>query len=399
MKKFLVLLLLLPFFSFTYTTGDDLFFGDSITFGNELGSLQYTNRWSTQYCNAVSSNEDNRAQSGATMTPGLNAGRPVFDINAVPTYQTSYKHIFVSYWVNDFFYGGTPGAYATATTNAVNGILAKGWPASKIVLCFNYLPSVTISQAEALTWRAALKTVKVAKATSFLDFYTAIYNMPNNATYAGDGIHPTAAWNAVMAALAQTNIEAPGAGNLPATLLSFAGLRQGNSTTIKWTVAQEQNVQSYNIERSENGRNWNTIGTIASLGNTSTQRTYNFSDNNSSGARQQYRLRIVDSNGAIKFSNIIIVGGTKSTVLALNGLFPNPTTSDVNLIIEAPVKDNITITVLDAMGHLTKTLQAAVEAGSNTVGIDLSHTDAGSYLVRVTCTSNCQPVVSKFIKE
>ena len=138
MKKPLFAALLLFCFSFTpFTNDEDIFFGDSITYGNELGPQQYTARWSTQYCQTFPTDELNDAYSGAAMTPGLNVGRPVFDINQVPAYQSKYRHIFVSYWVSDVIYGGTPAAYAAATTTAVNGIIAKGWPAAKIILCFN----------------------------------------------------------------------------------------------------------------------------------------------------------------------------------------------------------------------------------------------------------------------
>ena len=228
MKKIFLFFLLLPFFSFKPTTNDqDIFFGDSITFGNELGTQQYTARWSTQYCNDIPTSEINDALSGASMTPGLNAGRPVFDINQVPAYQSSYRHIFISYWVNDYLNGGTPAAYAAATTKAVNGIIARGWPAAKIVLCFNYLPDTGPSIWPFMThtigqqWLAALRSVQQAKGTSFLDFYTPIYNRSDNASYAPDNIHPTAAWNSIMKQYAETNIESPSS-ILPVTLVNFS---------------------------------------------------------------------------------------------------------------------------------------------------------------------------------
>lgn len=71
----------------------------------------------------------------------------------------------------------------------------------------------------------------------------------------------------------------------------------------------------------------------------------------------------------------------------------------MNVQIDAPAKDKITITVMDGMGRTAKTLQAAVEAGSNTVAVDVSNIPAGNYLLSVTCEGNCQPVVRKFVKE
>lgn len=186
---------------------------------------------------------------------------------------------------------------------------------------------------------------------------------------------------------------------LPANILTFSGVRQGNSNNLKWTVAQETDVQNYEVERSNDGRSWSAAGSVNSLGNTSTQRSYTFSDNNISGVKQLYRLRQVDRNGSVKLSNIVVIKGVKPTALTLNGLFPNPTASKLNVLIDAPAKDNITITVMDGVGRIVKTQRMLVDAGSNTLELNVANLAAGSYLLKVSCDSNCQSAVSKFIKE
>ncbi|HUC82448.1 MAG TPA: GDSL-type esterase/lipase family protein [Flavisolibacter sp.] len=405
MNKLFIVFLLLPLFSYKSTfSGEDIFFGDSITFGNELGPLQYTARWSSQYCAVVPSNEQNYAASGASMIPGLVGGRPSFNPSDVPNYQSSYNHIFVSYWVNDYLYGANPNAFAGRALAAVNGILAKGWPADKIVLCFNYLPesgSSTwpyLTHDIALQWLAALRSVQQNKRTSFLDFYTFIYNHPDKASYSGDGIHPTAAWNAIMKSYALTNIEAP-VSTLPVMLQSFSGKSVGAKNILEWTVTQESDLRAYVVEKSVDGRNWLDIGSVNSLGATTQQRTYTFADDNARGLKQLYRLRMVDINGAAKASNIISISGVRPTVLSLAGLFPNPAGNKVNLLVDAPVKENITIMATDAVGRLIKTQRALVDAGSNTVQMDVAGLAKGSYLLRVSCEKDCQPLTIKFVKE
>jgi len=404
MKKLFLFFFLLPCFSFKPTAnGKDIFFGDSITFGNELGTDQYTGRWSTQYCRAVPSDEVNDAYSGAAMTPGLNAGRPVFDINQVPTYQSSYRHIFISYWVNDYLYGGTPAAYASATTNAVNGIIAKGWPAAKIVLCFNFLPAspgtwIDMTDAKAQQWLAALRSVQQARGTSFLDFYTLIRNRSDNTTYSPDLIHPTVEWNTIMTQYAETNIEGP-TSTLPVTLVNFSGQRQASSTVLNWTVAQEQNVLRYEINRSGDGANWTRAGEVNSLGNAAAQRSYSFVDNSAAAGKQYYRLRTVDQNGAFKFSNIIIVNGVKTSQLSLGGLFPNPVAATLNLVVNAPAKENVTVYLFDVLGRQVKTQQQTIEAGANTVDVNVSRMRSGTYVVKLISENEGVSAVERFVKE
>jgi hypothetical protein len=190
-----------------------------------------------------------------------------------------------------------------------------------------------------------------------------------------------------------------GGGPLPANILTFSGARQGGANNLRWTVAQENDVLAYQIERSENGRNWNVVGSVNSLGNTASQRSYAFTDNNISGTKQLYRLRQVDVSGSAKLSNIISITGVKPSVLALAGLFPNPAASKINVLVNAPSKDNITIAVMDAVGRVVKTQKNGVDAGSNTVEVSLTGLAQGAYMIKITCDSNCESSVSRFIKE
>ena len=406
MNKFFLFFLLLPFFSYkTPFAGDDVFFGDSITFGNELGSAQYTARWSAQYCVGVSSIERNFAASGASMIPGLVGGRPSFDINDVPAYQSSSNHIFVSYWVNDFLYGANPNAFAGQTLSAVNRILAKGWPAEKIVLCFNYLPESGpttwpyLTHTIALEWLAALRSVQQSKGTSFLDFYTFVYNHPDKGTYSGDGIHPTAAWNTIMKDFALTNIEPPNP-SLPVTLQSFSCRPFANKNVLTWTVAAEANVLKYEIEKSENGTSWLKAGEVASRGNSSNAVSYSFTDNIISATKKFYRLRIIDQNGTIKFSPVVAVKGNKSLTSSAVELSPNPVQSSLNLLIDALKKETLRVAIVDVSGRTHLTKQVAVEEGVNAVMVNTNTLPQGSYFIRVmNDANNGKGVTIKFVKQ
>lgn len=406
MNRFFLFFLLLPLFSYKPpVTGDDIFFGDSITFGNELGPLQYTARWSKQYANSVSSNEYNYAASGASMIPGLVGGRPSFDINNVPAYQSSYNHIFVSYWVNDYLYGATPSAFAGRTLAAVNGILAKGWPADKIVLCFNYLPesgSATwphLTHAIAQQWLAALRGVQQQKGTSFLDFYTPIYNRSDKASYSGDGIHPTAAWNAIMKDYTLTNIEAPPP-VLPVTLQNFSCKPLDNKNILRWTVAHESNVAKYEVERSENGTLWNKVGQVVSRGNSSDTYTYSFTDHVVSGTKRFYRLKILDQNGMMKFSQVIAVKANKSLTASHVELSPNPVQSTLNLLVDALKREKLFVSIVDIAGRTHLTKQIIADEGVNTVTLNTNQLPGGNYFIRIMNDAGNEKAISKkFVKQ
>ena len=181
----------------------NVFLGDSLIEG--ALPLDASTRWTTVYSTAVGKVQDNRGIGGTTMQSGV-GGRTTFDINNVPVYDSAtHNLIFIAYGVNDSVFGGTSSAYGTATSTAVDGIIAKGWPSQSIVLVWSWYSGG--SDATHSTWRNVLHNVAVVKSTLYLDFSAPIIADPNKASYNADGIHPNVAGAQKFAALAQTNIE------------------------------------------------------------------------------------------------------------------------------------------------------------------------------------------------
>jgi len=188
----------------------------------------------------------------------------------------------------------------------------------------------------------------------------------------------------------------------PVSLLSFSGYREGNHNLLKWSTASEQNNKGFQVERSTDGVNYSSIGFVNSRsvnGNSASLIHYNFNDNNLPGSTQYYRLRQVDIDQREKLSNIILIKGQRPTALTLSGLFPNPANNIVNVIVDAPDGDNVELTISDMNGKLIRKESKAVEAGTNTIPIDISRFTSGIYAIRLTCKSNCETVTGKFSKQ
>jgi alcohol dehydrogenase YqhD (iron-dependent ADH family) len=111
-------------------------------------------------------------------------------------------------------------------------------------------------------------------------------------------------------------------------------------------------------------------------------------------------LRQEDFDGNKKLSNIVMIKGDMSTILDISGLFPNPASTQVNVIIDAPRRDKIMVVVTDMGGKKVIQQQANVDIGSNTVPIDIARLASGSYLVKLTCqSSDCETAAAKFNKQ
>jgi len=135
---------------------------------------------------------------------------------------------------------------------------------------------------------------------------------------------------------------------LPVKLNSFNGKNIESGNQLSWSTATEINTSNFEIERSENGTDFNLIGKQKAVGNSSVTQNYSFKDENTIGKTTlYYRLKINDNNGVYVYSSIIkITKQTKATI----SLYPNPAkgfvTIDGSKILRVVISDIFGRTVL-----------------------------------------------------
>lgn len=187
---------------------------------------------------------------------------------------------------------------------------------------------------------------------------------------------------------------------LPIDLLTFSGYKDGGRNQLRWTTSTEANNQGFDVQRSLDGVTYNSIGFVNSLangGNSSVSLNYAFTDNTVTGLRQYYRLRQVDIGGNSKLSNIVLIRSDKPTLITIDGMFPNPATTTVNMLVSVPVKDKLIIQVYDMSGKIMMTRNMNVETGSNTLPINISALAGGNYMIKMT-GSDGESTTGKFVK-
>jgi hypothetical protein len=215
--------------------------------------------------------------------------------------------------------------------------------------------------------------------------------------YVGIKFHSEFGDNCSLDALTISN-----SATLPAGLLSFSGYKDGSRNQLRWTTSAELSNSRFEVQRSTDGVNYSSLGFVNSLasgGNSTSQLNYAFTDNNVNGSKQYYRLRQVDFDNHSKLSNIVLIKGDKPVTLMIDGLFPNPANSLVNVMIAAPNKDYVTLVITDIAGRTVIQLLLNVETGSNTIPVDISRLTNGTYMVKLICSSNCESAVGKFVKQ
>lgn len=168
-------------------------------------------------------------------------------------------------------------------------------------------------------------------------------------------------------------ITIPEAIGLPVNFINFQARGVGNGLQLTWNVANEDRLSSYQLEKSTDGRNYTTIGTITANG----QSSYSFVDGNPASGTVYYRVKSIDIDGSYKYSSVLKLDkGRASIVLKV---FPLPAISNIT-IQHATAAQGAKITIAAEDGRIVKSI--APGNASMQTNVDVSGLRAGMYLVR-----------------
>lgn len=154
---------------------------------------------------------------------------------------------------------------------------------------------------------------------------------------------------------------------LPIELLSFTATKSGQTDALlEWSTAVEKNADHFELERNmEGSRLWEKAGQVAAVGESNTPQKYSFLDQNiplhkTRKNTASYRLKMVDMDGAYKYSNIESVLFNPKTVTITT--YPNPTSDFINIKWHAISSTNeiATLEIFDLSGKLMLSKQITV---------------------------------------
>ena len=95
----------------------------------------------------------------------------------------------------------------------------------------------------------------------------------------------------------------------PVLLTSFSLQIIDFRPALKWSTAQETNLQAFILERSTDGLNWQAIGSLPGT-NTANPQNYSLPDNAANSLiSYYYRLKMVDMDGSFRYSSVIVYNG------------------------------------------------------------------------------------------
>jgi hypothetical protein len=161
----------------------------------------------------------------------------------------------------------------------------------------------------------------------------------------------------------------------------FKGIKTGNTNLLKWIGLHETNGNSYEIQRSENKRDYKTIGRLSSVKTNSENTNYEYEDKYPSLV-SFYRIKYFDQSGKTSFSKIIRLSRTNNNNDILINLV-NPVRNSLDMQLTTTGVSNLKITVINLMGQIVLKDQVRCVKGLNPYTKSVSNIPAGNYYLMV----------------
>jgi hypothetical protein len=180
---------------------------------------------------------------------------------------------------------------------------------------------------------------------------------------------------------------------LPVSLLHFNGKLVGSTVLLDWSTASEINNRKFVIERTSDYLTWTAIGEVAGIGNSSTVNNYNFRDYTPLNGISYYRLRQVDFNGAVAFSNVAVIQLGEHQIPVSISISPNPFDGDLTITSNV-IDENMDISIYDVLGRVVYLVNHKTDNGIVKIQPELP---SGTYIITIQTESIVQQ--SKIIKK
>ena len=123
------------------------------------------------------------------------------------------------------------------------------------------------------------------------------------------------------------------AGIVPVKLTYFKSQLSNDGILLVWETASEEQNEGFEIQRSNDGKNWEKIDFVIGSGTTIEINQYSYIDKQPLQGENYYRLKQIDWDGDFEYSNINSIRYLEASSYSDVTVFPNPSKGrDITII-------------------------------------------------------------------
>ena len=162
---------------------------------------------------------------------------------------------------------------------------------------------------------------------------------------------------------------------LPIRLIYFTAIADGNKVRLNWDVANEQDVRTYEVEKSLTATNFTHLSTVVSL--QALESLYTDYDYAPSMGWNYYRIKIIDKSGNFTYSPVRAVKFDKG--LEEVKIFPNPATDWLHIQLPSSYIGNVQLQVYGIDGKFISSIKPL----TGSIDLRVSALPASTYLLQI----------------
>lgn len=186
-------------------------------------------------------------------------------------------------------------------------------------------------------------------------------------------------------------------GTLPVEFTLFNVACENNVDVIRWETATEINTHHFEVQRSENGRDWVTIATINATGQNGSSQHYIYRNTASTyTGKVFYRIRYVDKDGRSGYTiiNTSACGNDENWQV-----WPNPVQQQLYISLKLNGAFKTTVQLYDSKGSLVRQWQKELLNGNNRFSVDMQGLPTGTYLLSANWDGGRSEKCIKIVKQ
>ena len=199
----------------------------------------------------------------------------------------------------------------------------------------------------------------------------------DNAIFSGNEADITGIFTANGSTNGFVSTQAP----LPVHFIAFTAIRKANDVLVQWSTMTEMAAQSFEVERSLNGSDWEMVGSVRAVGNSNSVQNYSYTDRSISSSVAYYRVKQVDINGRFQYTIVRTVkadGNMGISIAATSG----------NVVLQFPgaVQNDLSVRIVSYAGTVVAERRVSKAFGQVVLPTSLR----GNYIVVVSGNDGLQ---------
>jgi hypothetical protein len=177
-------------------------------------------------------------------------------------------------------------------------------------------------------------------------------------------------------------------------MTGFSGYLTNTKVTLNWSVAENELVNQFQVERSVDGQEFSTAAFVFNTENNGNENYAYFE--NMPASKTYYRIKMTDKNNVVTYSKVLVF---ELSAIVNNDLklLNNPVQDKLNFRYETATNSTIEVKVIDLTGRPVYQQKLTTSKGTNMMSLSVPSTlTKGMYVVEVI--EGATHKTAKFIK-